>query len=108
MNNELQAVFLDRDGTIGGSNVVEYPGEFKLFPYTAEVIEQFKANGIQVFLLRISLESAEQKQRKMILLENLKLSVLTKSIFVLITIRKAAHAENRPPECSKMRQRSIL
>jgi histidinol-phosphate phosphatase family protein len=49
MNNELQTVFLDRDGTIGGSNVVEYPGEFKLFPYTAEVIEQFKANGIQVF-----------------------------------------------------------
>jgi histidinol-phosphate phosphatase family protein len=49
MNDDLQAVFLDRDGTIGGSDAVEYPGEFKLFPYTAEVIEQLKAKGIQVF-----------------------------------------------------------
>jgi histidinol-phosphate phosphatase family protein len=49
MNDDLQAVFLDRDGTIGGSDAVEYPGELKLFPYTAEVIEQLKAKGIQVF-----------------------------------------------------------
>ncbi|MFD1357066.1 HAD-IIIA family hydrolase [Fictibacillus halophilus] len=48
MNDDLQAVFLDRDGTIGGSDVVEYPGEFKLFPYTAEVIKQLKVKGIQV------------------------------------------------------------
>ncbi|WP_226537254.1 HAD-IIIA family hydrolase [Fictibacillus halophilus] len=49
MNDDLQAVFLDRDGTIGGSDIVEYPGEFKLFPYTAEVIERFKGKGIKVF-----------------------------------------------------------
>lgn len=49
MNDDLQAVFLDRDGTIGGSEAVEYPGEFKLFRYTPEVIEQLKAKGIQVF-----------------------------------------------------------
>lgn len=49
MNDDLQAIFLDRDGTIGGSDVVEYPGEFKLFTYTAEVIKQLKVKGIQVF-----------------------------------------------------------
>ncbi|RZT23419.1 HAD-IIIA family hydrolase [Fictibacillus sp. BK138] len=49
MNDGLQAVFLDRDGTIGGSDIVEYPGEFKLFPYTAEVIERFNGKGIKVF-----------------------------------------------------------
>jgi histidinol-phosphate phosphatase family protein len=49
MKNCLQAVFLDRDGTIRGSDVVEYPGEFKLFSYTAEVIEQLKEQAIQVF-----------------------------------------------------------
>lgn len=48
MNNELQAVFLDRDGTIGGSDAVEYPGEFKLFPYTEQIIKELKAKGIQV------------------------------------------------------------
>jgi histidinol phosphatase-like enzyme len=49
MNDGLQAVFFDRDGTIGGSDAVEYPGEFKLFPYTDEVIERLKVKGIQVF-----------------------------------------------------------
>jgi histidinol-phosphate phosphatase family protein len=49
MNDDLKAVFLDRDGTIGGSDRVEYPGEFQLFPYTTEVIEQLKGKDIQVF-----------------------------------------------------------
>jgi histidinol-phosphate phosphatase family protein len=45
----LQAVFLDRDGTIGGSEHIEYPGELKLFPYTAKAIEQLQNQGIRVF-----------------------------------------------------------
>ncbi|MBP1947080.1 histidinol phosphatase-like enzyme [Virgibacillus litoralis] len=28
----IQAIFIDRDGTIGGSDQVVYPGEFQLFP----------------------------------------------------------------------------
>jgi histidinol-phosphate phosphatase family protein len=46
---KIQAVFLDRDGTIGGSDVVEYPGEFELFSYTANVIQQLKRKDLQVF-----------------------------------------------------------
>lgn len=49
MNDSLQVVFLDRDGTIGGSDAVESPGEFELFTYTPEVINELKAKGIQVF-----------------------------------------------------------
>ncbi|MDM5317010.1 HAD-IIIA family hydrolase [Fictibacillus sp. b24] len=49
MNNGIQAVFLDRDGTIGGSDKIEYPGEFKLFQYTKEVIKTCKSNNIFVF-----------------------------------------------------------
>jgi histidinol-phosphate phosphatase family protein len=45
----LQAVFLDRDGTIGGSDVVEYPGEFELFSYTDGIIKELKARNIRVF-----------------------------------------------------------
>ncbi|WP_264740053.1 hypothetical protein [Cytobacillus firmus] len=36
----LQAVFLDRDGTIGGNDRVIYPGDFKLFSNFAESIQQ--------------------------------------------------------------------
>ncbi|WNB90818.1 HAD-IIIA family hydrolase [Bacillus sp. NEB1478] len=45
----LQAVFLDRDGTIGGSMQIEYPGELKLFPFTKKAIESFQKQGIRVF-----------------------------------------------------------
>ncbi|MGG0668639.1 HAD-IIIA family hydrolase [Sporosarcina koreensis] len=38
----IQAVFLDRDGTIGGSDSVIYPGEFTLFPGVAESIQRLK------------------------------------------------------------------
>lgn len=44
----VQAVFLDRDGTIGGSDSVIYPDEFTLFPGVAESIQQLKNAGILV------------------------------------------------------------
>ncbi|MQR96966.1 HAD-IIIA family hydrolase [Fictibacillus phosphorivorans] len=49
MNETYQAVFLDRDGTIGGSDNIEYPGDFKLYHYTNEVIQIFKSRNIPVF-----------------------------------------------------------
>ena len=49
MKETYQAVFLDRDGTIGGSDEIEYPGNFKLFHFTEEVIQTFKSNNISVF-----------------------------------------------------------
>ncbi|MGM0804158.1 MAG: HAD-IIIA family hydrolase [Bacillota bacterium] len=49
MNETYQAVFLDRDGTIGGSDNIEYPGDFKLFHYTEEVIQNLKSKKIPVF-----------------------------------------------------------
>lgn len=57
MNGAFQAVFLDRDGTIGGSDQIEYPGDFKLFHFTEEVIQTLKFHNISVFLSLISLES---------------------------------------------------
>lgn len=51
MNNirKVEAVFLDRDGTIGGDNTVHYPGEFNLFPFSLELISKLKEDGIKVF-----------------------------------------------------------
>jgi histidinol-phosphate phosphatase family protein len=45
----LQAVFIDRDGTIGGTDEVVYPNEFKLFPNVKESILKLKRLGILVF-----------------------------------------------------------
>lgn len=42
----IQAVFMDRDGTLGGSDEVIYPGEFKLFPNVIEALQQLKKYNI--------------------------------------------------------------
>jgi histidinol-phosphate phosphatase family protein len=44
----IQAVFIDRDGTIGGSDRVIYPGEFELFPDVAESVQLLKKSGILI------------------------------------------------------------
>ncbi|MGP1907999.1 HAD-IIIA family hydrolase [Metabacillus sp. JX24] len=47
--NQIEAIFLDRDGTIGGDDTVHYPGEFELFPYTALEINRLKRDNIKIF-----------------------------------------------------------
>ncbi|WP_026690436.1 HAD-IIIA family hydrolase [Alteribacter aurantiacus] len=51
MNNNysIEAIFLDRDGTIGGDDTVHYPGRFELFSYSQELINKLKGDGIKVF-----------------------------------------------------------
>lgn len=38
----IQAIFIDRDGTIGGGDQEVYPGEFQLFPDVKNSLNQFK------------------------------------------------------------------
>lgn len=44
------AVFLDRDGTIGGDGGSVHPFEFTLYPYSAKAIRQLNEHGLKVFL----------------------------------------------------------
>lgn len=46
---KVQAVFIDRDGTIGGNDDVTYPGDFELFPVAKEAIKILKENKIKIF-----------------------------------------------------------
>ncbi|SEB05409.1 histidinol-phosphate phosphatase family domain-containing protein/HAD-superfamily hydrolase, subfamily IIIA [Thalassobacillus cyri] len=46
---KIEAIFIDRDGTIGGDDTVHYPGEFDLFPYTSTEINRLKRDGIRIF-----------------------------------------------------------
>ncbi|MFB9753787.1 HAD-IIIA family hydrolase [Paenibacillus hodogayensis] len=47
----VQAVFMDRDGTIGGDGHFIHPRDFELFPFSLEAIRLLKQNGIPVFAL---------------------------------------------------------
>ncbi|TDF95083.1 HAD-IIIA family hydrolase [Paenibacillus piri] len=45
----LQAVFLDRDGTIGGDGHFIHPRDFELFPFSLNAIGRLKKKGLLVF-----------------------------------------------------------
>ena len=46
---DVQAVFIDRDGTMGGDTDVTYPNKFVLYPFTDKAIKMLKNKGIKVF-----------------------------------------------------------
>lgn len=48
-NQIIQAVFIDRDGTIGGNGHFIHPKDFDLFQYSLTAIESLKRNNIKVF-----------------------------------------------------------
>jgi histidinol phosphatase-like enzyme len=39
---EYQAVFIDRDGTLGGSGHFKHPKEFSSYPYSEEALSMLK------------------------------------------------------------------
>lgn len=49
MTQALQAVFVDRDGTIGGNGHYIHPRDFELYPFSLDAIRLLKENGIKVF-----------------------------------------------------------
>ncbi|MCJ7839794.1 HAD-IIIA family hydrolase [Lederbergia sp. NSJ-179] len=49
MKAAVQAVFLDRDGTIGGHDYVVSPGDFELYPNAIEAIKLLKKEGILIY-----------------------------------------------------------
>jgi len=44
----MKAVFIDRDGTIGGGDEVAFPNDFKLFPFSEDAIHLLRENGYKV------------------------------------------------------------
>ncbi|WP_053220102.1 HAD-IIIA family hydrolase [Virgibacillus senegalensis] len=47
--NKIDAVFIDRDGTIGGDDTVHYPGTFELYPFSLKTIRRLTNDGVNVF-----------------------------------------------------------
>jgi len=44
----MKAVFIDRDGTIGGGNEVTLPNKFKLFTFSSEAFAILKKKGYKI------------------------------------------------------------
>lgn len=51
MMNSIQAVFIDRDGTIGGNDQAIFPGEFEMYPYVEKALEQLRSSGLKIYAL---------------------------------------------------------
>ncbi len=47
----LQAVFIDRDGTLGGTGHFIHPDAFRLYPSATEAISLLKRSGLKLFAL---------------------------------------------------------
>ena len=50
----IKAIFIDRDGTIGGDTTIHYPGSFTLFPFTITSLQKLKAKNIKIFSSQIN------------------------------------------------------
>jgi histidinol-phosphate phosphatase family protein len=48
-NKNIQAVFIDRDGTIGGTGHFIHPKDFILFPFAQEAITLLREEGLRIF-----------------------------------------------------------
>ncbi|MFD2611602.1 HAD-IIIA family hydrolase [Paenibacillus gansuensis] len=46
---EIQAVFVDRDGTLGGNGHFIHPRDFELFPSSLAALQLLKEHGIKIF-----------------------------------------------------------
>ncbi|WP_100012890.1 HAD-IIIA family hydrolase [Lentibacillus sediminis] len=49
MENKLAAVFIDRDGTIGGDGHFIHPKNFKPYPFSKQALAKLDAHGVRRF-----------------------------------------------------------
>jgi histidinol-phosphate phosphatase family protein len=47
--DQIQAVFIDRDGTIGGTGHFIHPRDFEVYPFSQIALNLLKENGIRMF-----------------------------------------------------------
>ena len=47
--NTIQAVFIDRDGTIGGNGHFVHPRDFTLYPFSQYALKMLNEKGLKLF-----------------------------------------------------------
>lgn len=62
----IQAVFIDRDGTIGGNGHFVHPKDFTPYPFSLYALQLLKEKGLKLFAFtnqhRISLAEASSRE----------------------------------------------
>ncbi|GAF11114.1 D-glycero-D-manno-heptose 1,7-bisphosphate phosphatase [Bacillus sp. JCM 19046] len=51
MVQEIQAVFIDRDGTMGGTGHFIHPNDFSPYSFTGKALKKLKDHGVKLFAL---------------------------------------------------------
>ena len=50
-NTQPVTVFIDRDGTMGGTHTVEYPQDYEAYPFTYDAIARLHGAGLRVMVI---------------------------------------------------------
>lgn len=98
-NRKIEAIFLDRDGTIGGDHTVHYPGTFELYSHSSELISKLKNDGIKVFSFTNQPGISEGKATSQEFIEELTKFVSMIFLFVHIASLKVVIVENPTQVC---------
>ena len=95
----IQAIFIDRDGTIGGDTTIHYPGSFTLFPFTKASLQKLKANHIKIFSFTNQPGIADGIATIADFSQELKASVLMIFTYVLTNTVMVVNAGNQVQVC---------
>ena len=95
----IKAIFIDRDGTIGGDTTIHYPGSFTLFPFTKASLQKLKANHIKIFSFTNQPGIADGIATIADFSQELKASVLMIFTYVLINTVMVANVVNQIQAC---------
>lgn len=104
----VQAVFVDRDGTMGGTGRFIHPRDFDVYPFTREALANLRNEGFLLFALtnqyRISRgEATEEDFHREF--EDLR---WTGPTFALTISTFHVTARSRPPACCCARRRNTV
>lgn len=105
---EIQAAFIDRDGTIGGTGHFVHPTEFSLFDGAQGAIDMLKQAGIKVFAFTTNIEFRGVKPSSRSLERNSSSMVSTMPSSVLMALRIIAIARSRNQAWSRKRQLNMV
>ena len=103
----IEAIFIDRDGTIGGDTTIHYPGSFTLFPFTKESLQKLKAQNIKLFSFTNQPGIADGKATVNDFVQELKGLVLMIFTYVLINMVADVNAANRAQVCSCKQRKNM-
>lgn len=95
----IQAIFIDRDGTIGGTDEIRYPGELELYHGVEESIRKLSGQGIRLFGFTNQPGISKGKSTIETFQQEMRLLALSTLMSVLTLPRLNVNAVNHDHRC---------